>query len=466
MGELKNKSKKRGSINLFLIFLLLTFPISQNFSQELKLENPFRFYTNSLLNKNTLESHQIDFLKLPDKVFSLNKQTTEENPILIDSIITHSIYDSKSKLTFTYDDSGKIVSYLVLYLYNGSWENDRKIVYEYDSVGNIISTLYESWNGNSWNNDINEIFTYDSLGNNTIQLFQHWIDDKWENYFIIYNTYDSNENIILSITQRWTDSLWVNESKTTNSYSSDGLRDSSFFYLWGTDNWGSYWLQTFRYNNNTDLVSILTKIWDRNKWKNYAIVKLTYEIGEPQITGGILLWDGYSWVNYVRNSYSFNEDGYFTHGIYESWENESWVPGEGSIDISNPDGFELNLLAHEAFVYYNVTTDVKKENNSNPKESVLSQNYPNPFNPSTKIKYTIKTPPVSSPLIKGRTKEGFITLKVYDVLGNEVATLVDEEKPAGVYDVEFNGDQLPSGVYFYKLVIGDYSETKKMLLLK
>ncbi|OGU68636.1 MAG: hypothetical protein A2W30_03865 [Ignavibacteria bacterium RBG_16_36_9] len=88
----------------------------------------------------------------------------------------------------------------------------------------------------------------------------------------------------------------------------------------------------------------------------------------------------------------------------------------------------------------------------------LEQNYPNPFNPSTKIKYTIPT--VGTSLMK------FVQLKVYDVLGNEVATLVNEEKPAGSYEVDFNVSGLSSGIYFYKLQSGGFIETKKMLLMK
>jgi hypothetical protein len=97
---------------------------------------------------------------------------------------------------------------------------------------------------------------------------------------------------------------------------------------------------------------------------------------------------------------------------------------------------------------------------------VLYQNYPNPFNPVTKIKFTIQTPPISSPLVKGRTKEGFVTLKIYDILGREVTTLVNEEKPAGTYEVEFNASDFSSGIYFYQLKAGKYSETRKMTLLK
>ncbi len=94
----------------------------------------------------------------------------------------------------------------------------------------------------------------------------------------------------------------------------------------------------------------------------------------------------------------------------------------------------------------------------------LEQNYPNPFNPTTKIKYQI---PLSPPLLKGESEAGgFVTLKVYDILGNEIATLVNEEKPAGTYEITWYAEQLPSGVYFYKLQAGTFIETKKMLLLK
>lgn len=114
------------------------------------------------------------------------------------------------------------------------------------------------------------------------------------------------------------------------------------------------------------------------------------------------------------------------------------------------------------------TTGIKSENNL--KGFKLEQNYPNPFNPSTKIKFTIPTPPVSSPLSKGGTKEGFVTLKVYDVLGNEITTLVNEYKPAGNYEVSFypelSGKYQASNIYFYHLKAGEHSLVRKMIYLK
>ncbi len=106
-------------------------------------------------------------------------------------------------------------------------------------------------------------------------------------------------------------------------------------------------------------------------------------------------------------------------------------------------------------------TGIEDEQNNLPESFSLEQNYPNPFNPSTKIKYSV--PQVSNVLIK-----------VFDVLGNEIATLVNEEKAAGTYELTWNAENLPSGIYFYQLKEVDISigsgqvfvNTKKMILLK
>ncbi|RPI66530.1 MAG: T9SS C-terminal target domain-containing protein [Ignavibacteriales bacterium] len=103
----------------------------------------------------------------------------------------------------------------------------------------------------------------------------------------------------------------------------------------------------------------------------------------------------------------------------------------------------------------NVVTGIKDNIGSGNLSYTLYQNYPNPFNPNTQIKYSVP-------------KSSQVVIKVFDILGNEVNTLVNEEKPAGGYNVEFRIEnlELSSGVYFYQLKAGDYVNTKKMLLLK
>jgi len=84
---------------------------------------------------------------------------------------------------------------------------------------------------------------------------------------------------------------------------------------------------------------------------------------------------------------------------------------------------------------------------------ILYQNYPNPFNPSTKIKYSVPSSEI-------------VQIKVYDVLGNEITTLVNEVKLAGIYEVEWDASKFTSGVYFYQLRTGNFVKTKKLILLR
>ncbi len=103
--------------------------------------------------------------------------------------------------------------------------------------------------------------------------------------------------------------------------------------------------------------------------------------------------------------------------------------------------------------YPKIVTGVKNKDGGIPKKFELSQNYPNPFNPTTRIKYSI-------------TSKQLVVLKVFDILGREVTTLVNEEKPAGSYEITFNATNLASGVYLYSLQAGNFHKVKKLVLLK
>ena len=105
------------------------------------------------------------------------------------------------------------------------------------------------------------------------------------------------------------------------------------------------------------------------------------------------------------------------------------------------------------FKKLDVVTGVKELRSQIPVKFYLSQNYPNPFNPSTVISYQL------SALSK-------ISIKVYDVLGREITTLVNQEQHAGNYIVNFDASKLSSGVYFYRIVAGNFVQTKKMVLIK
>jgi len=121
----------------------------------------------------------------------------------------------------------------------------------------------------------------------------------------------------------------------------------------------------------------------------------------------------------------------------------------------------ISHFGNEATAYVpDVLTQLKTEIQL-PAKFSLEQNYPNPFNPSTKIKYSIPA------VIANEVKQSqTVSIIVYDITGNKITTLVNEQKPAGTYEVDFDGSNLPSGIYFYQLKTGSFVETKKMILLK
>jgi hypothetical protein len=112
----------------------------------------------------------------------------------------------------------------------------------------------------------------------------------------------------------------------------------------------------------------------------------------------------------------------------------------------------MNHILNENISVINITS-VKKSDNQVPNQFSLSQNYPNPFNPTTQIRYSI-------------SKNSLVTLKVYNLLGQEVTTLVNQQQKSGNYTVNFNASKLASGIYMYKIQAGEFSLTKKMTLLK
>jgi hypothetical protein len=160
----------------------------------------------------------------------------------------------------------------------------------------------------------------------------------------------------------------------------------------------------------------------------------------------------------ISFSWIVKEDNKTTYWLITGKKEKISLIGSGNVSIDGLENGELSIEAQAVapgpcVVYKADLGETTEELVNIPTEYGLSQNYPNPFNPVTQISYALP-------------EAGYVTLKVYDVLGREVATLVDEHKEAGYYEVEFNGSRLSSGVYFYKLVAGSYTSIKKLLLAK
>ena len=188
------------------------------------------------------------------------------------------------------------------------------------------------------------------------------------------------------------------------------------------------------------MIESLSQNWINFNWLNDLKATNTYDEDNNWITSLAQNWDGISWINDSSVEFTYDGDNNRIEFLRQSWDGSNWVNELMATYTYSITGVEHLEDIVESFI--------------------LSQNYPNPFNPSTKISYQI---PASLNPSKGGT---FVTLKVFDILGREITTLVNEIQNAGVYEIEFNASQLSSGIYLYVLKAGSIIQSKKMVLIR
>jgi hypothetical protein len=220
--------------------------------------------------------------------------------------------------------------------------------------------------------------------------------------------------------------------------------DKSIIYTgsWQIGLWGSdYYDGTAHYTANAGDAAQYTFTGVGIKW----IAAMNSDHGQAKV--------------YIDSVYQTTVDLYSSPAQVHQvvYENKGLSKGQHTIKIvclglSNPNA-TAQFIDIDAFEVASSVTSVKTVDSGVPHNFELSQNYPNPFNPTTEIKYSIP-------------KSGIVTLKVYNLLGQEVAALVNQEQKPGNYTVNFDASKLASGVYMYRIQSGDFSLTKKMVLLK
>ncbi len=300
-----------------------------------------------------------------------------------------------------------------------------KYKYGFDSNVNMSSYYFEEWNGTNWVILDRHTYTYDSNGNMNSDSRSKWDGANWVNCELYTYTYDSNGNMV----------LWLLEKR-------DGT------------NWVNYKRYTYTYDGNK-IVS-LQEDWDGTNWRNDERYTYTYDSSGNRTLKLHEDWDGTNWVtrNYAceRSTYTYDSNGNITLLLNENWDGTNWEYGNGSLSFTDTFGNNYSFYGEEIKIFYKTIIEVN-ENEFGIPDFSLSLNYPNPFNPSATISYSLP-------------QSGFVQLKIYDMLGQEVATLVNEIQQTGIHKVEFNANGLTSGVYFYKLQSGSFMDTKKLILLR
>ena len=211
------------------------------------------------------------------------------------------------------------------------------------------------------------------------------------------------------------------------------LKIEEIYQFWDGSAWVNSDKKSYTYAVNNNMIEFLFQYWDVSNWVNSSKITYTYDVNDNKIEESVQGWDGSNWLNDWKYKYTCDMNNNTIEWLYQDWDGSSWVN-------------------HEKLTYSYIPTDVN-EFTGEIKTYSLSSNFPNPFNPTTIIKYQIP-------------EMNFVKVKVYDILGNEIETLVNEEKPAGAYEITWSAANLPSGVYCYRIQAEEFMQTREMVLLK
>ncbi|MCP4582489.1 MAG: T9SS type A sorting domain-containing protein [candidate division Zixibacteria bacterium] len=361
------------------------------------------------------------------------------------------------RFTFTYDHNDNQIEEIWQYDDEGTWINTWKFEYEYDSRGNQTRYYEQYWAGGDWDNSWDEVRAYDANNNITenIGKFWNWSSNKWVTYDRLLYTYDLNGNQTEYVEQLWDNNQWNDDNRRTSCYSQLTVTETGL----GSD---------VEITLDED-ISILFDSIDVS-----GLIDITLsENGPESDIHEFLPYDEYDYIFVTTDAEYIGEVElcfpYDNASLTDEQEdklrvfhytNNEWMDITTSHDKENDIicGTTVSLSPF-AIGREKEPTDIDIINDAIvPEEYTLNQNYPNPFNPSTVIQFSL--PRLSK-----------VEIEVYNILGQTVCNLVNEEKPAGQYQVTWNGRDnsgktVSSGLYFYKIKTDSFTSSKKMILLK
>ncbi len=460
---------------LLIIFMLFAIPLTGIKAQNEIFNKPLNF--NSTKGKIVIPNKILE-----NTIYRPNKITEHHDQ---DSTVYNFEYDSNSRIQFVnrfnrdyndqilknfrrdeFDYSGEPNFYTFTEKYISqdftNWLNETMTEYYYNENHQISEEINKVWQLDQqiWKPGSNKMrYEYYPDGKLYRIIVSMYIASYIDIMRATYN-YDSNGNIIEALLESIDfGGTAKNSYKTIVTYDSKGRILTSISYEWNIFDWKEHQRDTYTYDDQNNTVVIINEVLDFNT-QNFANNTKDTEVYDAQ--GNVLstqhqIWDN---VNNVWNPgekfvYTYSNSGKHVKIDYLLFTGADFEPATGTKTIFYNEGKNDLYLTFKSLEidFTSSTTDVENENNSVPKEFALNQNYPNPFNPRTAISYQLSA--VSK-----------VELKVYDMLGKEISTLVNEIQSAGSYKINFNASNLSSGVYIYQIKADNFVQSKKMMLVK
>ena len=372
----------------------------------------------------------------------------------------------------TVDSLYVLVEALGQFWRNNDWADTTKYIYNYDSSGRGIKIICQILQNNAWMNYARDTTTYDMNGHPVEDVIQIWQNNTWVNDDRYTYTYDANGRLTKYFEEDWVPNYWIYISRDTIAYDMNGRETEDVYqYLvsdpFGASGWVTISRHAFTYDANGRLTIDVYQFWINHAWSNWSRDTIAYNMNGRPADDVFQIWQYNAWVNNDRYTFTYDANGRVTEYVEQNWidEIEGWVSFSRDTIAYDPNGRateDIYQLVQNGtwvnnkrylYTYQLVITGITQEA-ERPLKFDLSNNYPNPFNPSTKIVYTLSS-------------ASTVTLKIYDVVGKEVITLINGEEETGKHEIVVDGSTLPSGLYFYQLTAGkNFTAVKKMLLIK
>ena len=415
----------------------------------------------------------------------LNNHTSVANSILAKAMETTKVmmltqfYDAvsqdwvnSSRMIEIYDNAGRVIQFVSEDYIDGEWKAWWRMLFEYEGNSEDVYIWMSEWwdeETEAWDNrgERTRFVAYEN-GSPIEAIDEKWEDDEWQPFRKSIMTWTADrmpletldydwtgddwelsarerwiwENELLTelVNEWWDGEAWIVDMRWQYTYDNNGNEIEYIFQMsdWLTGELKNFFRELTSYDAQGNATETVDQMWDDENEEWSDISKTIYEEYDNQ--GNLIRSVDYTligdtWVPSSRDHYHYDGNGDLQMQVIEEWAGEdTWIPAYRVLYS----GFDpTNVASGESL----------------PDGITLLQNYPNPFNPSTTIRYNIP-------------ERMHVVISVYNMLGQQIAKLIDEELEAGSHAVKFDATILPSGVYIYRLQAGESVQSKKLMLLK